>query len=524
VSGPASTVKTDVLLVGAGIMSATLGALLRRLEPDWSITLVERLDGAAAESSDPWNNAGTGHAGLCELFYTPEWPDGSIDISKAVHVNEEFQVTRQFWAYAAEHSMLTDVRGFLNPMPHVSFVQGADRVDYLRRRSQALADNPLFARTELVVDVDEFARRLPFMSASRDLREPVALNWADDGTEVNFGVLSKLLIGYCVGNGSTALFGHEVRNLTRQRDGSWTLVIRNRRTGEHRKLNAKFVFIGAGGGALQLLQKSGIADAKGFGGFPIGGKFLRSCNPSITAAHWAKVYGFPARGAPAITAPHLDARIVNGKAWLLFGPFVGWSPKFLKHGRATDLPRSVTLGNLASLIGAGVSQMKLVNYLIGQLRLPQSARVDALREFAPSAVDSDWELTVGGQRVQVIRRGALEFDTTLVGAADGSIAGLLGASPGASTAVSAMLDVLQCCFPDRYRSWLPTLKDMVPSLGVTLSSEPALYEEVWSWSAKVLGLQSAARLDCLPRPRKHVGVSPSGGVLPPHAASSTGVS
>jgi malate dehydrogenase (quinone) len=513
VSGPPTTAKTDIVLVGAGIMSATLGALLRRLEPDWSITLVERLDGAAAESSDPWNNAGTGHAGLCELFYTPEQPDGSIDISKAVHVNEEFQVTRQFWAYAAENGMLTDVRGFLNPMPHVSFAHGADRVDYLRRRRQALADNPLFARTELIEEPDEFARRLPFMAAKRDFSQPVAINWADDGTEVNFGVLSTLLIGYCVRNGSTALFGHEVRNLTRQRDGSWTVAVRNRRTGENRKLNAKFVFVGAGGAALPLLQKSGIAGAKGFGGFPIGGTFLRSGNPRIVAAHRAKVYGFPARGAPAITAPHLDARIVNGKSWLLFGPFVGWSPKFLKHGRVTDLPRSVRPGNLATMIGAGVSHMKLVNHLIGQLQLSHSARVDALREFAPSAVDSDWELTVAGQRVQLIRRGALEFDTTVIGAADGSIAGLVGASPGASTAVSAMLDVLQRCFADRYQSWLPTLKDMVPSLGTALSREPALFEEVWSWGTKALRLGP----DCSPRLSEREVPARSGGAPPPQA-------
>jgi malate dehydrogenase (quinone) len=500
--GAAHTAKADVVLVGAGIMSATLGALLRRLEPDWSITLIERLDGAAAESSDPWSNAGTGHSGLCEMNYTPQ-RSGSIDITKAVRMNEQFQISRQFWAYAVENGILSDVRSFLNPVPHVSFVHGAQRVEYLRRRRQALAGNPLFGRTEFIEDTDEFARRLPFMCANRDLREPVALNWAADGTDVNFGVLSKQLIGYCMRDGGTALFGHEVRNLTRQRDGSWTLAISNRRTGQNRKLNAKFVFIGAGGGALRLLQRSGIAGARGFGGFPIGGKFLRTGNPRIADAHRAKVYGIPARGAPAITAPHLDARIINGKSWVLFGPFVGWSPKFLKHGRGTDLPRSVTPGNLATLMGAGISQLRLVNHLVGQLRLSHRARVDALREFAPGAVDSDWQAMVAGQRVQVIRRdrrkgGVLEFDTTLL-TDDRSIAGLLGASPGASTAVSIMLDVLQRCFPDRYRSWLPTLKGMVPSLGATLSREPALYEEVWAWGTEVLGLQSTG-FDRLPRP------------------------
>ena len=491
-----TTSKVDAVLVGTGIMSATLSALLRRLEPDWSITVIERLDGAAAESSDPWNNAGTGHAGLCELFYTQQLPDASIDITKAVRVNEQFQVTRQFWAYAAENGMVSDVRGFLNSVPHVSFVQGAQRVDYLRRRRDALAGNPLFARSEWIEDAAEFAGRLPYMAAQRSFARPsapMALTWAADGTDVDFGALSRQLIGYGVRAGTFTLFGHEVRNLTRQGDGSWALTVLNRRTNERRRLAATFVFVGAGGQALPLLQKSGISEAKGFGGFPVGGRFLRCGNPAITAAHRAKVYGLPAPGAPGMTAAHLDTRIVNNKPWLLFGPFAGWSPRFLKHGRSTDLPRSVTPGNLTTVLGAGLSQLELVRYLIGQLRLSQPTRVAALREFAPSAVDSDWELTTAGQRVQVIRRdkrkgGVLEFDTTVLAAADGSIAGLLGASPGASTAVSAMLGVLQRCFPERYQAWLPTLKDMVPSLGTTLSDEPALFEELHSWTTKALQL------------------------------------
>jgi malate dehydrogenase (quinone) len=492
---PVPSPKVDALLVGTGIMSATLSAMLRRLEPEWAITIVERLDGAAAESSNPWNNAGTGHAGLCELFYTPQRPDGSIDIGKAVRVNEQFQVTRQFWAYAAENDMISDVRGFLNAVPHVSFVQGAERVDYLRRRREALADNPLFARNEFIEGADEFARRLPYMAAGRDFSEPVALNWAAEGTDVDFGELARQFVGYAVRNGATALFGHEVRDLSRQRDGGWAAELRDRRTGEKRTLNATFVFVGAGGGALPLLQKSGITEAKGFGGFPVGGRFIRSGDPAIARRHFAKVYGLPAPGAPGLTAAHLDTRIVTGKPWLMFGPFAGWSPKFLKQGSVGDLPRSVNLGNLATVAGAGLGQRELLRYLIGQLRLSKSARVQTLREFAPTAADSDWELTTAGQRVQVMRRdrrrgGRLEFDTTVLSAADGSIAGLLGASPGASTAVTAMLEVLQRCFPDRYQAWLPALKDMVPSLGITLSREPALYEELRSWTANALELVS----------------------------------
>jgi malate dehydrogenase (quinone) len=484
---------TDVVLIGAGIMSATLGALLRQVEPDWSITMVERLDAAAAESSAPWNNAGTGHAGLCELNYTPERPDGSIEITKAVQVNEQFQVTRQFWAYAVENGMLPDVRSFLNPIPHVSFVHGAGGVGYLRRRHDALVGNPLFASMEFIDDKDEFARRLPLMAAKRDLAEPIALAWAQDGTDVDFGALSRQLIGHLAQRGMATLFGHEVRSLSQQSDGSWTLSIVNRRTGDRRKLNAKFVFVGAGGGTVPLLQKSGIREAHGFGGFPVGGAFLRADRPQLTAAHQAKVYGLAPAGAPAMAGSHLDTRMINSKAWLMFGPFAGWSPKFLKHGNITDLALSVKPNNLGPMAKVAIKQVGLMKYLIGQLRLSGSDRVQALRQFVPGAVDSDWELDSAGQRVQVIRRaenkgGVLDFGTTVLSAADGTIAGLVGASPGASTAVPAMLDVMQRCFSDRYTSWLPKLKEMVPSLGTELSNEPALFSEVWSWGTKALKL------------------------------------
>ena len=486
-----ATPKTDVVLVGAGIMSATLGALLRLVESDWSITLVERLDGAAAESSGSWNNAGTGHSALCELNYTPERPDGSIDTTRGVRINEQFQVTRQFWAYGAENGVLTDVRSFINPIPHVSFAHGADQMDYLRRRRDALAGNPLFESIDYIEGSDEFARRLPLMAEGRDLSEPIALEWSQDGTDVDFGSLTKQLIGYAVQNGTVALFGREVSGLRRESDGTWTVTIRNNRTGEKRKINAKFVFVGAGGYALPLLQKSGIAEAKGFGGFPIGGKFLRSPNPALVNAHQAKVYGFCAAGAPGNSAPHLDLRIISGKPWLMFGPFVGWTPKYLKQGRLTDLFGSVKVGNLMSMLNVGVTEMALVNYLIRQLRLSDGDLVEALREFAPAARDSDWETINAGQRVQIIRPkgrgGVLEFGTTTLAAADGTIAGLLGASPGASTAVPAMLDVLERCFPDRYQLWLPKLKEMVPSLGTKLSEEPRLFEEVWDWTTKALG-------------------------------------
>ena len=474
-------------------MSATLGALLRLMEPDWSITLIERLDAAAAESSDPWNNAGTGHSALCELNYTPQQADGTIEIAKAVNVNEQFQVTRQFWSYAVEHGIITDARSFLNRVPHVSFVQGAENVDYLRRRRETLVRNPLFASMEFIDDADEFTRRLPLMAAGRDFSKPVGLNWTDSGTDVDFGSLSRQLLAFGTTRGMNTLFGHEVRDLDQQSDGSWKVKVLNRRTGEKQTLTSKFVFVGAGGWALPLLQKAGIKEVRGIGGFPVSGQWLRTDKSDLTRSHHAKVYGLPPLGAPPMSVPHLDTRVITGKEWLLFGPFAGWSPKFLKTGKVTDLPLSVKPNNLLSMIGVGLTELSLVKYLVSELLQSYADRVDTLREFAPTVQGNEWELDIAGQRVQVIRRdakklGVLEFGTTVLASADGSIAGLLGASPGASTAVPAMFEVMQRCFPADYPSWEPKLREMVPSLGTKLSEEPRLFDEVWEHGTRVLGL------------------------------------
>ncbi|MGW0175005.1 malate dehydrogenase (quinone) [Rhodococcus sp. NPDC003322] len=490
--------KTDVVLVGAGIMSATLGALLRQLQPDWSISVFERLDAAAAESSDPWNNAGTGHSALCELNYTPANKDGSVDITKAVNVNEQFQVSRQFWSYAIEAGILTEPKEFINPIPHVSFVHGAENVKYLRARYDALAGHPLFAGMEYTERPDEFTKRLPLMANGRDFSDPVALNWTEGGTDVDFGALTKQLLGNIGATGGSVYFGHDVRNITKQSDGSWTLKVVNQRTGDKKTVNAKFVFVGAGGGALHLLQKSGIAEAKGFGGFPVSGEFLRCTNPELIDQHNAKVYGKAAVGAPPMSVPHLDTRVIGGKKGLLFGPYAGWSPKFLKNGKVTDLPGSIKPNNLMSMLGVGVTELGLTKYLIGELLQSADDRIETLREFVPRATGGDWELITAGQRVQVIRKkgngGVLEFGTAVINAADGTIAGLLGASPGASTAVPAMLDVLQRCFGDRWTAWEPQLKQMVPSLGLKLSDNESLFREVWDWSNKALELEASAEV------------------------------
>ncbi|MCX6470001.1 MAG: malate dehydrogenase (quinone) [Corynebacteriales bacterium] len=489
------TTKTDVVLIGAGIMSATLGALIRQLQPDWSISVFERLDAAAAESSDPWNNAGTGHSALCELNYTPQGADGSVDISKAITINEQFQVSRQFWAHAIEKGILDTPSEFINPIPHVSFCHGEDGVDYLRKRYDALASQTLFADMEYIDDDALFAKKLPLMSEGRDFADPVALNWYENGTDVDFGALTQKLLN-SVAEGGSVNFGHAVTDLDKQSDGSWIVKVVNLRTKRKQKIHAGFVFVGAGGGALHLLQKSGIKEARQFGGFPVSGAFFRCTNPELIDEHQAKVYGRAAVGAPPMSVPHLDTRVINHKPGLLFGPYAGWSPKFLKEGSNLDLLTSITPFNAFPIASIAPKEFGLLKYLISELAAGPADRVKTLQEFVPRAVGGDWELITAGQRVQVIRKkgpmnGALEFGTAVVNSADGTMAGLLGASPGASTAVPAMLDVLERCFPRHFESWKPALTDMIPSFGQKLNLTPSLFREVWDWTSKVLELSSS---------------------------------
>ncbi len=493
-----AVVQTDVLLVGAGIMSATLGALVKNLEPSWSISVFERLSGPALESSDPWNNAGTGHAALCELNYTPQRPDGSVDVSKAITVNQQFQLSRQFWSHGVTQGILGEPSTFINAVPHVSFVRGEADAAYLKARQAALVDNPLFEGIQYIDDRDEIARRLPLMSAGRADDETLALNWSDGGTDVDFGSLTRQLLDHLADHGAELHYDHEVRSLKQNPDSTWTVVVKDGRTGKKTRVNARFVFVGAGGGALHLLQKSGIPEIRGFGGFPVSGQFLRTTSPDLAQGHHAKVYGKPPVGAPPMSVPHLDTRFVDGKSSLMFGPYAGWSPRFLKEGRVTDLPSSIRPNNLFSMLGVGLNSMSLTTYLIKELLKTRDKRVQSLLEFAPSIDGDDFELITAGQRVQTIRRngisGTLEFGTCTVSHGDGTIAGLLGASPGASTAVAAMVNVLETCFADRIESWRPRLVDMMPSYGTDLMQDTTLLSDLRRWSDKTLRLEPEDQL------------------------------
>lgn len=475
--------KTDVILIGGGIMSATLGTLLKELTPDKEIKVFEKLNQPGEESSNVWNNAGTGHSALCELNYTKKGKDGSVDISKAIKINEQFQISKQFWAYLVRTGQLENPENFIQSVPHMSFVKGTNNIEFLKRRVESLQKNVLFGKMEISEDRNKIAEWVPLMMEGRTDDEPVAITYDETGTDVNFGTLTKKLFSNLQQKNVEIQYKHEVLDIKKQSNGTWLVEVKNLTNNQVTTYETDFVFIGAGGASLPLLQKTGIKESKHIGGFPVSGLFLRCKNPDVINRHHAKVYGKAEVGAPPMSVPHLDTRFVNGERSLLFGPFAGFSPKFLKTGSYLDLIKSVKPNNIVTMLSAGVKEFDLTKYLVSQLMLSNEERVDDLRVFLPNAKDEDWEVITAGQRVQVIKdtkdaKGNLQFGTEVITSEDGTLAALLGASPGASTAVDIMFDVLQRCYKDDFKSWEPAIKEMVPSFGLNLSEHEDVYHAV----------------------------------------------
>ncbi len=489
---PTGTV--DVLLIGGGIMSATLGTLLQQLQPDLKIALFERLSDVALESSNPWNNAGTGHAALCELNYMPDNKDGGpLDPAKAIAINEQFQQSRQLWSSLVEAGVLDAPSTFINSTPHMTFVRGEKDVAYLKKRYEALKDEPLFAGIEYSEDSRVINKWAPLLMQKRRKGEPFAATRVPAGTDVDFGALTRQLIDRLAENGADVRTNTEVRSLKRLPDGAWRVKYRRTVGRTPGEIRAKFVFVGAGGWALKLLQRSGIPEISGYGVFPIGGQFLKTSNPAIVAQHKAKVYSQASVGAPPMSVPHRDTRVVDGEASLLFGPFATFSPKFLKTGSWFDIVGQVRPGNIGPMLKVAWDNPSLISYLVGELLKNHKKKVDSLRVFMPTAKDEDWEIIQAGQRAQVMKKdpdkgGILQFGTEVVTGADGTIAGLLGASPGASTAVSIMLGLLKTCFPDRIDAWEPRLRELIPSYGETLNARPEVARETLDETAEALAL------------------------------------
>ena len=492
--------ETDILLVGGGIMSATLGTLLHALDPNLTITMVEQLADVALESSDALNNAGTGHAGYCELNYTPQAEDGSISIQRALNINAAFEVSLQYWSHLVSTGALPSPNRFITKTPHLSFVWGEKNISFLRQRVTQLQQHPLFAEMQYSEAFEQLQTWMPLMMAKRDNSEALAASYVAHGADIDFGALTRYMVKYLQASSNfTLLKQTKVRNLSkvknRAKDNTWHVHLQDLQTKQKQTIKAKFVFLGAGGGALPLLQKANIDESKGYGGFPVSGQWLICHNQAVIEQHYAKVYGKAAVGAPPMSVPHLDTRVINGKRALLFGPFAGFTTKFLKGGSKLDLAKSLKMNNLKAMISVGRHNMDLTKYLIKETKQTHEQRMSALRDFLPDANSNDWTLENAGQRVQIIKNcekkwGKLEFGTEIVAAKDGTLAALLGASPGASVSVQAMLDVLQRCFKDRLDTtdWQQKLKAAIPSYGESLTENPELLKQVRHHSHQTLGL------------------------------------
>ena len=491
----------DVILIGSGIMSSNLGAILKRLDPSLSIQLYEVTDELAQESSDGWNNAGTGHAGICELSYTPKREaDGSVNVSKVIEIFEQFEHSKQFWSYAVGSGMVDRPSEFINPLKHISFVHGQEQVDFLKARFEGMVAHPFFSSMEYTTDREKIASWAPLLLEGRG-DAPIAATKMDGGTDVNFGAISRKLLQWLGQQEQCGIAsGHRVIGLTKK-EGRWEVGARDLATNEMRTSHAKFVFVGAGGGSLGLLQKSGIPEAKGLGGFPIGGQWLICDNPEIVSKHDAKVYGQALDAAPTMAVPHLDTRMLDGKKTLLFGPFAAWTTKFLhKKGSYTDLPFSIRPDNLTTLINIGISNLELVRYLIQQGLQSMADRMKVLHVFFPAAQAKDWRLIDAGIRVQAIKKtdgqaGIVHYGTEVITDADRSLSALLGASPGASVSVNIILEVIKKCFPHLLASpeGHSRMKEMIPTYDENLKDpeNAARFQEISQRADELLGLRRA---------------------------------
>ena len=491
------TIKTvDVLLVGAGAMSSTLGVMLKQLDPSLNICMLERLDQVAMESTDGMNNAGTGHAAYCELNYTPEMEDGSINCDKAFAINASFEVSLQFWSYLVQSGALPEPSQFINPVPHESFVWGEKNVEFLRKRYESLKSHHQFDAMEYTEDPELIRQWMPLIMQGREPGEKIAATRVRYGSDVNFGALARNMVNFMDSHDDfDLLLSHEVKDFYQNKDTSWDVTVRDTKKHKTYTIKSKFVFLGAGGGALPLLQKTGIPECIGYGGFPVSGQWLICKNPEIVKQHAAKVYGAAPIGAPPMSVPHLDTRVINGEQALLFGPFAGFTTKFLKNGSVFDVFGSLTGNNLKPMMQVGATSMDLTKYLISEVMQTHSSRVESLANFFPDAKEDEWEISHAGQRVQIIKtdengQGKLEFGTEVITAGDGSLAALLGASPGASTAVSAMLSIVEKCFPEQLNTpeWQDKIHQMIPSYGQNLTEDEQLLRTIRANTLAVLGL------------------------------------
>lgn len=486
-----------ITLIGAGIMSATLGIILKKIMPNAIIDIYERLDKIGAESSAAWNNAGTGHSAFCELNYTPLDNDDNVNIDKALRISQSFEISKQFWAYLKQEPDFYSKFPFINDIDHMSFVWGKENIAFLKKRYKALQQYAMFEDMQYSEDFDEISKWIPLMMKNRSKSEEIAVTRMPIGTDVNFGAITKSMIAYLQTlDGVSVHLGQEIKDLTKQIDNSWKIEIEDLASEKEYVVTSDFVFIGAGGGSLKLLEKSDIPEGRGYGGFPISGQWLRCVNDTIIKQHEAKVYGKAAYGSPPMSVPHLDTRMMNGKRSLLFGPYAGFSTKFLKNGSYLDLPLSLEVDNIWPMLKAGIDNFHLTKYLVKQVTQSPQERFEMLQKYYPTAKFEDWELAIAGQRVQIIKKdeekgGILKFGTEIVTDKDKTLAVLLGASPGASTAVNIMLELIENCFPEMIATSEIKNKiiEMIPTYGKSLIDNPDLCRKTRKRTTEILKLE-----------------------------------
>ena len=484
-----------VCLIGAGIMSATLAVMLKKLIPNVRIDIYERLDKIGAESSDAWNNAGTGHSAFCELNYTPLQADGTVDISKALRISQSFEQSKQFWAYLKQQDTFPNKTPFINDIDHMSFVWGDENISFLKKRYQALTKYTMFEDMLFSEDYDEISEWIPLMMKERNRNEKVSITMMAIGTDVNFGAITREMIANLETlDDVTVHLGQEIQDITKQHNDTWKIEIEDKK---EYVVTTDFLFIGAGGGAMTLLEKTDIPEGRGYGGFPISGQWLKCTNKDVIAQHEAKVYGKAATGSPPMSVPHLDTRMIQGEKALLFGPYAGFSTKFLKNGSYLDLPLSLEVHNIWPMLSVGFHNYKLTKYLVEQVMQSPEDRFEALQAYYPDAKFEDWELAIAGQRVQIIKKdeeegGVLQFGTEIVKDKAGTLACLLGASPGASTSVSIMLDVLKQCFPTflETEAWQKIIKEMIPTYRQSLIENAELCRVTQERTTGILKLEA----------------------------------
>jgi malate dehydrogenase (quinone) len=488
-------IKKDIVCIGGGVMSVTLAKLLHELDPKMDITIYEKLSSCALESSQSINNAGTGHAGYCELNYTPINRQQIVNIDRALKINREFEVSLQFWSFFTKKYKSFKPKSFITQVPHISFVKGEKDISFLKKRYEALSKTLLFKGIQFSRNLETIKKWAPLIGEVST--DNIAMTRAEHGSDVDFESLSHQMLKILSTNKNFAVHvNHEIKSISQAQDKTWDLKIYNAKTKKIILVNAKFIFIGAGGSTIHLLQKSNIKNQIGYGGFPVNGEWLICTKPSLTKKHFSKVYGLAGPKAPPMSAPHLDLRIINGKRELMFGPFASFTFKFLKTGSYLDLVKSIRLQNILPMLHVFIRNLNLLSYLIKQSSSSYKDKMKALREFYPLAHEKDWKLASAGKRVQIIKPfkkigGKLEFGTEVVWSDDATLAALMGASPGASTSVYSMLNVIEKSFKGRINStiWKNTIEKMVPSYNQDLSKQPSLFNKTRLSTYKTLGFK-----------------------------------